>query len=60
MEDDGKRKFLLIFTVLGTLILSSCCFITTPYNAAKGTVKATYKVTKGVAKTTIGAGKLVY
>ena len=39
---------------------SSCCVVSVPYDVTKGTVKATYTVTKVAAKTAIGAGKTVY
>jgi rare lipoprotein A len=48
-----------ILLIDGLLALSGCCIVT-GFQVAKGTVKTTYKVTKGATKIAIGTGKAIY
>jgi len=54
------RESFWLLIMLASLFIFSCSVISAPYKVAKGTVTTTYKVTKGVAKGVVGAGKLVY
>ncbi len=47
----------LLSTIL--IALSGCCIVA-GYKVGKGTVKTTYKVTKGATKIAIGTGKAIY
>jgi rare lipoprotein A len=50
------RAFLLIWC----LTAAACSVVETTYDIGKGTVRATYEVTKFTAKTAFGAGKVLY
>lgn len=55
----GKGPLSLL-AMLGTVSLFSCSLFSTSYKVTKGTVTTAFDVTKGVAKATVGAGKVVY
>jgi rare lipoprotein A len=54
-----RTTFLSLF-LCGLLCLTTCSIITIPYKVGKGTIKATYKVTKTITKGAFGTAKVVY
>jgi len=50
----------LLAFILGSITLFSCSMLSTGYDIVEGTVKTTYKITKGVTKVALGTGKVVY
>jgi len=58
MNKISRYFILIIFSAF--LLFSACAIISIPYNIGKGTVKATYIITKTVTKTAFGAVKVVY
>lgn len=50
----------IVFTLFGLFFFSGCSIVSKPFKLAKGTVEVGYGVGKGVAKATVGAGKLIY
>jgi rare lipoprotein A len=58
-----NNRATLVYTLLflcALFYLTSCSMILLPYKTVKGTVKATYKVTKIVTKGTLGTVEVVY
>src|SRR4030043_192702 len=55
-----KTFFYLVPFLCALLFLTACSIITIPYKIGKGTVKATYKVTKTVTKGALGTVEVVY
>ncbi|MDD2389309.1 MAG: septal ring lytic transglycosylase RlpA family protein [Desulfobacterales bacterium] len=53
----GLKGVLLVGTAF---LIMSCGALNTSYRATKATLKATYRVSKGVAVVGMGAGKMVY
>ena len=63
MDIRFKHRTTFVYALFFSCILTclaSCSIITIPYKIGKGTVKATYKVTKIVTKGTLGTAEVVY
>jgi len=57
----NKIVYLFILSFLcGLLFLMACCVVSTAYKVGKGTVKATYVVTKTSVKGAFGTAKVIY
>ncbi len=55
-----RQRWICLLAVVLVLLLPSCGFLKKTFRFGKTTVETAYDVTKGVVKTTIGAGKVVY
>ena len=60
MTDRKLREPFWLLIVLASQFTLSSSVVSIPYRVAKGTVRTTYNVTKGVAEGVVGTGKLVY
>jgi rare lipoprotein A len=63
MDIRTNNRLVLIYTLIFLFVLfylTSCSMVLLPYNIGKGTVKATYKVTKTITKGTLGTAEIVY